>query len=210
MQPLAALDGAGASVGRTPVIISATLSLSPGTGLGIVGPNGSGKSTLLRIIATLLSPDRGHGQVLGARLGTSDVIAVRSRIGHSGHTPALIPHLSLEENLAFFARLHGQPREKAQATLETVGLGAARTRLANACSAGMKRRADLARLLLHPVQLLLLDEPLDTLDRSARPLVNQVIDQVRAGGGAAVVVTHDRNSLPEVDQVLELTDGVIG
>lgn len=116
-----------------------------------MGPNGSGKSTLLRVLALLLMPVRGAGQVLGAdlhdprRSGRAARARMRTSVTLVGHQRALYPHLALAENLRLAARLTGRRSADADRALEAVGLAVASRRRANRCSQGMLRRADLAR-----------------------------------------------------------------
>ncbi len=87
---------------------------------------------------------------------------------------------------------------------------AAAGRAADRCSHGMRRRADLARLLLVPPRLLLLDEPQAGLDASAQPLVEELIRQVRSGGGGAILVSHDPQGLSGLaDRMLTLRSGAL-
>src|SRR5690606_11414284 len=97
----------------------------PGAVVGVGGPNGVGKTTLLGVIATFVPIAAGSGQVLGAGLGTTAVRQVRTRIGWSGHEPALYDQLTLRENLHLVADLAGLPRAEADTALDRVGLGAA-------------------------------------------------------------------------------------
>lgn len=204
------LAGVSATVERTPVLRGLTLTVGAEEAVGIIGANGSGKSTLLRLLATLLPPLTGRGQVLGAPLGTREVERVRPRIALVGHSPALYPRLTLGENLAFYCRLTGSGADAADAALATVGLSRAAGRPADRCSHGMLRRAELARVLVAAPLLLLLDEAHAGLDRSSAGLVDLVVDQVRARGGGAVVVSHERSRLETtVDRVLEIEDGAL-
>jgi ABC-type multidrug transport system ATPase subunit len=198
------------TVDRTPVLRGLTLTVGAEEAVGLVGANGSGKSTLLRLMATLLLPAAGKGQVLGARLGTREVERVRPGIALVGHTPALYPRLTLGENLAFYCRLMGTAIDAAEAALRTVGLSRAADRPADRCSHGMLRRAELARVLVAGPRLLLLDEAHAGLDRASAGLVDVVVDEVRGRGGGAVVVSHERSRLEAtVDRILEIEDGAL-
>ena len=144
---------------RTPVLRGLDLTLAPGQITGITGANGSGKTTLLQLAATLHRPAAGAGRILGADLHGVVPADVRRSICLIGHEAALYPQLTLRENLRFVAAVFGQPRQVADAALDTVGLGRAADRRAGHCSHGMLRRADLARALMSRPWLLLLDEP---------------------------------------------------
>lgn len=190
--PLVSLSGVGVRVGSTTILRDVDLEIGAGEVLGLFGANGAGKTTLLRVIATLLRPTEGEGAVLGAALTSPDRYDVRSRIGMIGHVPALYAELTLSENLRFWARTAGRPTAAADDALDAVGLGAARDRAAEASSHGMQRRAEFARELMFDRDLLLLDEPHSALDPVAADLVEELVRRVADGGGAAVLVSHDR------------------
>lgn len=207
-EPVIAVAGLGVDVGRAPVLRALDLVVRPGEVFGVLGPNGAGKSTLLRVLATLVRPVSGRGFVLGARLGTAEVRAVRPSIAFVGHQPAMHPKLTLAENLRHIAKLTGRAETASLEALDVVGLRRAAGRRAEQCSQGMLRRADLARIVLTEPSLLLLDEPHAGLDRTSFGLVDLVVQRVRARGGAAVVVSHDAPRVWALaDHVAELDDG---
>lgn len=205
---LARLDGVAVSVQRVPVLRGLDLRLGAGEVLGVLGANGSGKTTLLHLLATLIAPSAGSGQVLGAALGGPECVTVRSRIGLVGHQPALYPQLTLAENLRFVARLTGRPAHAADHALTDVGLGGAAQRRADRCSQGMQRRAELARVLLTEPLLLLLDEIHAGLDHDAVGLVDEVVGWVRGRGGACVLVSHEPDRLTGLsDRLVRIGEG---
>lgn len=204
------LRGVGVRIGDTPILRRLDLAVMSGEAVGLIGGNGSGKTTLLRVIATLLPPTEGKGEVLGADLWGDARYDVRRRIGLIGHTPSLYPNLTLEENLVFVARLTGVPAEDVASVLDRVGLGLARGRSAAACSHGMQRRVEFARLMMTEPDLILLDEAHAGLDPQAGDLVAHLVAGVQRRGGAAVVVSHEhRRIAPLVDRFVELRDGAI-
>jgi heme exporter protein A len=201
-------DGAGVSLGGHPVLADLDLSLGSGESLGVVGPNGSGKTTLARTVATLIKADSGSTTILGVDTASHDAAPVRGSIGLMGHQPALIPELTLEENLIHVARLAGVDPARVAHALDVVGLADAANRHARACSFGMQRRVEIAHLLLTRPRLLLLDEAAAGLDESARDLVGALVESVRGRGGGAIVVSHDRAQLESLcDRVLRLQSG---
>lgn len=209
-EPLVELADLSVSLNGVPALSGCDLDLHPGESLGVAGPNGAGKSTLLAVVATFIRPSGGSGTVLGARLGTARTLAIRPRIGWSGHLPALYPDLTLGENLAMTARLGGLPAEKGLAALEKVGLGGAAGLRAERCSNGMLRRADLARMLVGRPRLVLLDEPDAGLDREAAVIVSHLIDAATARGGGAICVSHDAGRLAAwTDRVVRIAEGRI-
>ena len=196
------------SLGGTPVLRDITLDLGPGQVLGITGPNGSGKTTLIRVLATLARIDRGEGRVLDADLDTDQIYEVRPGIGLMGHRPAVIGELTMGENLDHIARLRGFDPDRVTRALEVVGLAEAATMRADAASHGMIRRLEVARLLLTRPRLLLLDEATHGLDPPARQLVDALRARTVEAGGAAVIVSHDKDQLHKMaDLVLRLETG---
>ena len=206
--PLVKLDGVSVRFGTTTVLSDVNLRVDPGAVVGVGGPNGVGKTTLLGVIATLVGVTDGHGVVLGANLGTTETSAVRPRIGWSGHEPALYDHLSLRENLHLVADLGGLPREAADDALDRVGLAAAGHRPAGESSNGMRRRTDLAILLMRRPDLLCLDEAHAGLDEDADAIIDVLVDITRRRGGGVVMVSHDAARLRlDCDEVLLLDAG---
>lgn len=187
--------GVEVRLGTIPILRGLDLSLGAGEVVAVTGPNGSGKSTLLRLLATLLPPSAGHFTLFGTGAAAARRPAVRRRIGYVGHDPALHPDLSLRDNLRLVARLAGRDRSSVEEALSVVGLAGAAERPVAVCSAGMRRRAELARILLCRTQLLLLDEAHAALDSASRRLVDAVTNDVVERGGAAVLVTHDPGAL---------------
>ena len=206
--PIAELSRVNLTLAGTPILTGIDLTVDSGERIGVAGPNGAGKSTLLAILATLVPPTAGEGTVLGARLGSPDVTSVRRRIGWSGHEPALYPELTLAENLQHVARLASLDGDIVDRTLTQVGLLGARDRRVAVCSNGMRRRADLARLLMTGPDLVLLDEAEAGLDAAATKIVDEISRRAIAGQGAVITVSHDADLLKDrTDRILYLKDG---
>jgi heme exporter protein A len=154
----------------------------------IEGDNGSGKTTLMRILAGLLHVGDGEllwrGEPLQRDRCAGEILFL-------GHQLGLKADLSPRENLQIAAGLHGS-REgmSAAAVLTEIGLGGYEDEPVRRLSAGQKKRAALARLLLLPSTLWLLDEPYANLDRIGIALVNQLLEMHTTRGGAAMVTSH--------------------
>lgn len=205
---LARLAGVGIDVGGSTVLRAVDLELFAGEAVGLVGENGSGKTTLLHLLATLRRPAAGTAQVLGADLAGTAPAGVRRQICLVGHQPALYPQLTLRENLMFSGSLLGRSEADVEEALAVVGLARAAHRRTDACSFGMTRRADLARAVVARPRLLLLDEAHAGLDQEAAHIVQYLADEVRRGGGCAVVVSHERERLARlVDRSLMMRHG---
>lgn len=186
-----------------------SLAVRRGEVLAIVGHNGSGKSTLLRIVATALRPTRGTARVLGHDVTTAAGF-IREQSALLTHDVALYGDLTAAENLTFAARMLGRPatRSVIDATLETVGLRDVADERARGFSSGMQRRLSIARLFLRTPQLLLLDEPFNSLDAQGVELVSRLVEDTRARGATVLLVAHDlqRGSV-QADRVVAMQDG---
>ena len=163
--------------------------LADGEALILRGPNGSGKSTLIRALAGLL-PSSGR-ITLDGRPATRDTLA--EAVCYAGHLDAIKPQLTVAENLGFWAGLLGGDPAPAIAGF---ALAALSDRPAHLLSAGQKRRLGLARLLLAPRRLWLLDEPTVALDAAAEARLLAALTTHVATGGLAVVATHTPLALP--------------
>ncbi len=205
------LEGIAKRFGRRWVLRGIDLQLSPGTVLGLTGRNGSGKTTLLRILCTLSRPTRGSAQLHGHDL-VEDADEVRHRVGMLAHSPGLYPDLTAAENLRFARRMYGlgDGASAVMEVLERVGLEREADERVRFFSSGMQRRVALARLLLRPPRLLLLDEPHSAFDVNAVALVHDFIRAVRDAGGIVVVATHDPLRAERLwTRMLHLHEGVL-
>jgi len=154
----------------------------------VEGDNGSGKTTLMRVLTGMLRP--GDGEVLlDGQPFSLDTVA--GAVVFLGHQLGLKLDLSPRENLRFAAGLYGlRAGADADAALREVGLAGYEEEPARRLSAGQKKRVALARLLLLPARVWLLDEPYANLDREGIALVNRLLEQHAARHGAALVTSH--------------------
>jgi heme exporter protein A len=154
----------------------------------VEGDNGSGKTTLLRVLAGLLHIDEGELRWRDAPWHR-DLCA--GEVLFLGHQLGLKADLSARENLAAAIGLYGSREGMlVEAALATVGLSGYEDEPTRRLSAGQKKRAALARLLIVPATVWLLDEPYANLDRHGIELVNRLIEQQVAQGGAVLVTSH--------------------
>ena len=167
-----------------------------GETLALLGRSGSGKTTALRLINRLLEPSSGAIFVDGQNVAQLDPIALRRRTGYVIQEFGLLPHWTVEENVALVPRLLGWPEEKrkerARELLEQVGLGEMAERPPRQLSGGQRQRVGVARALAAEPGLLLFDEPFGALDPVTRHEMQQQFLRLQERYRvAAVFVTHD-------------------
>ncbi len=199
--------------GEHPALRDVTLTVERGHFHALLGPNGSGKTTLFRILTTLLRPSEGNARVMGHDV-TDDPDAVRRSIGVVFQHVALDDALSVRENLDVQAALYGLPRAdartRADALLAALDLDALASRRVKTLSGGEKRRADLARALVHRPALLLLDEPTTALDPTARRHFHDLLQKLRADDGVTILMaTHLLDEADDAHAVTILHHGAV-
>ena len=195
--------------GERSVFAGLSFRLPSGGALVLIGRNGAGKSSLLRILAGFLPAAAGRIAWDGVDIAREPE-SHRTRVRFIGHADAVKPALSVAENLYPWAVLWGDRGTAAERTGSALALFDIE-RLADVpgrwLSAGQRRRVALARLLLAPVPVWLLDEPRTSLDSDAAGRLDRAVEQHRAGGGMVVMALHE-GARPPGAQLLDL--GAIG
>ena len=178
-----------------------SLHVERGEVFGFLGPNGAGKTTTMRMLAALIAPTAGVAWINGKQVGMDDE-AVRASIGLLTETPGLYPRLSAEDNLGFFARLHGVANVAGQVRkyLTLLGLWERRRDPVGSFSKGMQQKLAIARALLHEPPVLFLDEPTSALDPEAARVVREFIETLKGEGRTIFICTHN---LDEADRLCD-------
>jgi heme exporter protein A len=184
---LAAFDISCQRGGRT-IFHDLSFHLTPGEALLVAGPNGAGKTSLLRQIAGLLPLASGRLHLEG---GEPDAL-LPELCHYVGHANAVKASLTIGENLAFWADFLDAGHNLVDAALAAFGLTALADLPAGLLSAGQKRRLALARLLVAPRPIWLLDEPQTSLDAASLKLLDTALKDQLAAGGIAVVASHTK------------------
>ena len=186
LRPALQADGLAAFRGEVLVFRDLSFAIPAGGALLLAGPNGAGKSTLLRLLAGLLPPAAGQLLWQGED-ALSDSATHAARLVFLGHRDAVKPGLTVAENLRFAARTGGFD---VRAALSAVGLDALASVPARMLSAGQSRRLALARVVLSPAPLWLLDEPTLGLDAGSVERLGAHMAAHRARGGLVIAATH--------------------
>jgi ABC-2 type transport system ATP-binding protein len=208
MDTLISLVEVRRSFGTTVAVDRLTLSVARGEMVGVIGPDGAGKTTTLRMICGLIAPDAGTIRVLGA-----DPFRVRrsatAAIGYLSQRFSLYGDLSIDENIAFFARIHGvwDFRDRRERLLRLTGLTEFRGRLADRLSGGMKQKLALACTLVHEPPVLILDEPTTGVDPVSRREFWKLLAEFQAQGLTMVMATPYLDEAERCTRVALLHEG---
>ena len=181
------------SFGDLKAVNGASFHIAPGETYGLLGPNGAGKTTAISMIAGLLELDGGEVRIDGEVM-TPRSVAPKAHIGLVPQDLAIYPDLTAAENMTFFGRLYGMPRDvlkgRVAQVLEVVGLSDRATDITKEFSGGMKRRLNIAIGLLHSPRLLILDEPTVGVDPQSRNAILEAVENLSSEGMAVLYTTH--------------------
>ena len=202
------VQGLSKRFGSLQAVENVSLQIEQGHITGFLGPNGSGKTTSLRMLCGLLTPDSGHGQVLGLEF-PREAEAIKRQTGYMTQRFSLYEDLTIEENLAFIARVYSLDRVDARVdeTLEKLGLNHRRKQLAGTLSGGWKQRLALGAAVMHEPRLLLLDEPTAGVDPQARRDFWDEIHRLADGGMTVLVSTHYMDEAERCHEIAYIFNG---
>jgi ABC-2 type transport system ATP-binding protein len=169
MPPAISFAGVTKEYGAVRALDGVSFAVARGEMFGLIGPDGAGKTTAIRLACGLLHADGGEIRVLGTD-PAGDHRAVTRAIGYLSQRFSLYGDLTIDENIAFFAEIHGvrDYRQRRDRLLEMTRLTPFRGRRADRLSGGMKQKLALACTLVHEPQLILLDEPTTGVDPVSR------------------------------------------
>lgn len=207
------LHGISKSYGPLEVLSPTDLTVNQGEFITLLGPSGSGKTTLLQIIAGIVEPTKGTIQI-----GGLDATRVHSRdrqLAMVFQNYALVPHMSVFENVAFPLKIRkhsaAEIREKVRTALASVRLEQYADRKPRQLSGGQQQRVAIARALVYNPSLVLMDEPLGALDKNLRDQLQEEISKLHRTLGVTIIyVTHDQQeAMAMSDRVVLMQQGRI-
>lgn len=207
------LDGLRKEFGDVIAVDGIDLRINPGEFLTLLGPSGCGKSTTLRMISGLETPTDGDVYISGNRVTAA--AANKRDTSMVFQEWALFPHMTVEENISFGLEMDGVPtderEERVTEALELVELPGYHDRKATELSGGQKQRIAMARAIVREPDVLLLDEPLASLDRKLRQHMQVELKKIQEELGITFIyVTHDQEeALTMSDRVAVLNDGQV-
>jgi len=211
--PLIELNGLTVRFGNRDILRGLTASLR-GRAIGLLGPNGAGKSTLINTLLGFYKPTGGSAKVFGQDIGTN-LRNIRSLVGYMPENDAFISKMNAVSFVQMMGELSGLPSrvalERAHEALFYVGLAEARYRQLGTYSLGMKQLAKLAQAIVHGPKLLILDEPTNGLDPSARQRMVRMVREIRDSREMRIVLCSHllRDVEDTCDEVLILKQGQI-
>jgi ABC-2 type transport system ATP-binding protein len=171
---------------------------------GLLGPSGCGKSTLMRSLVGVQKLTSGSVRVFGQDAGTAPL---RDRVGYVTQAASVYDDLTVAENLAFFARVLGVPRDHVDRCIEDVDLRSHADEVVRHLSGGQRSRASLAVALLGRPELLVLDEPTVGLDPVLRRDLWALFHRIADAGAAVFVSSHVMDEAERCDRLLLMRDG---
>jgi putative ABC transport system ATP-binding protein len=199
---------------RRSVLQDVSLSIAAGEYVAIMGESGAGKSTLLNLIAGLDTPDSGRIVLDGTDVATLDDAARthlrRAKLGFVFQAFHLLPHLTVERNVALPLALNGIVGREAQLRVDemlaAVGLSGRGRSAPSELSGGEMQRVAVARALVHRPSLVLADEPTGNLDaESAAEVLELLRAQLKRDRAAGILVTHSSIAAATTDRLYKLT-----
>ena len=203
-----AFEGVTRTYGAVTALRNVSFAVEKGEMFGVIGPDGAGKTTAIRVACGLLAVSGGKVTMLG-RDPLREHRAVTHAIGYLSQRFSLYGDLTIDENIAFFAEIHGVPRYHAarDRLLEMTQLTPFRARRADRLSGGMKQKLALACTLVHEPEVLLLDEPTTGVDPVSRREFWKLLSEFLTGGLTIVMTTPYLDEAERCARIVLLHEG---
>jgi ABC-2 type transport system ATP-binding protein len=208
MDTIVSFDRVTKRYGATTAVADLSLEVRRGEMFGLIGPDGAGKTTTIRMLCGLLRADAGAVRVIG-RDPIKEHRAITAAIGYLSQRFSLYGDLSIDENIAFFAEIHGvrDYRARRDRLLEMTDLIRFRDRLADQLSGGMRQKLALACTLVHEPELIVLDEPTTGVDPVSRREFWKLLAEFLASGITIVTATPYLDEAEKCARIAMLDNG---
>jgi len=190
-----------------------TFSVEKGACFGLVGPNGAGKTTTINILSGTARADYGQVEILGDIM-SMDNIVLKRRVGILSEGLDLFEHLTCEEFLFFVGRIYSlrydEIKERVNSLLHALALQPDRHRFLSEYSHGKKKKVALAAAIIHKPDILLLDEPFESIDPVSCSIIRKLIKAIQQRGGTIIITSHNLYMIERVcDRVAIMNKGKI-
>ena len=207
--PAIIVDHVTKQFGSEVVLKDVSLTLEAGKIHGIIGRNGSGKTVLMKCICGFLQPTSGSVKVFDKAIGQDCDFAPDT--GMLIETPGFLPHETGLNNLLWLARLgKGASKDRVRQLIEQVGLDPALRKTVSQYSLGMRQRLGIAQTLLDDPDLMILDEPMNGLDKNGVRSIRDLLLSLKSQGKTILLASHFAQDIDELcDTVCEMDQGVL-
>ena len=207
--PAIIVDHVTKQFGNEVVLKDVSLTLDAGKIHGIIGRNGSGKTVLMKCICGFLQPTSGSVKVFDRTIGQDCDFAPNT--GMLIETPGFLPHETGLNNLLWLARLgKGASKDRVKQLIEQVGLDPSLRKTVSQYSLGMRQRLGIAQTLLDDPSLMILDEPMNGLDKNAVRSIRDLLLSLKSQGKTILLASHFAQDIDELcDTVCEMDQGIL-
>lgn len=209
MKDIIEVRGLSLTIGKTAILNDVTVSLEAGKIHGLIGRNGSGKTMLMKCICGFIRPTRGEVVVDGKRVGKD--VDFPENMGIIIETPGFIPYYSGYKNLKLLSGLRNKiGREEIIQVMERTGLDPKLKRHVKKYSLGMRQRLGLAQAIMEDPDILILDEPMNGLDKDGVEDMRRYLIDLREQGKTILIASHSSEDISVLcDAVYEMEKGVL-
>ena len=186
------------SFGALAAVTDLAFTVEPGGIFGLLGPNGAGKTTTIRMVLDILEPDSGRVRWLGKRVDAE----ARHTFGYLPEERGLYPRMRVNDQLVFFAKLHGMPKSGVQSRISELAeffqLGDGLRKTPNELSKGNQQKVQFMAAIAHRPPLLVLDEPFTALDPVNVEVFKTAIRELAAAGSTVLLSSHRMEQVEEL------------
>lgn len=191
------------------VINNVNVSFEKGKIHGIIGRNGSGKTVLIKMMCGFVKADTGTITINNKIIGED--IDFPENVGVIIETPGFLPHLSGYKNLSYLASLQGKiGKEEIKEAIKSVGLNPDDKKKVGKYSLGMRQRLGLAQAIMEDPELLILDEPMNALDKNGVKDVRNLLSKLKSNGKTIIIISHNADDIEVLcDTVYEMDEGCL-